>query len=228
MARTTNVAEHAVRRDTFIDATLRLLQSKVYEEMSIQDVLDEVGASRGAFYHYFDSKTALLEAVLERMIVQATASLRPIVADPDLSAADKLSGAFGGIAAWKLARRELLLAVMRVWLSDENAIVRDKLRTGTARNLTPLFAEIIGQGVAEGSFAISSSPADAARVFVSLILGANEAATQLALAHEADTISFEELQRALAAYGDAFERILGARPGSLTFVDESVLREWFG
>ena len=124
-----------------------------------------------------------------------------------------------GSRAWKLARRDLLLAVMRVWLSDENAIVREKLRTATARNLTPLFAEIIGQGVAEGSFAVDS-PADAARVFVSLILGANEAATQLALAHEADTITFEELRRALAAYGDAFERILGARPGSLTFVDE--------
>ena len=227
MARTINLVEHAVRRDTFIDAALRLIQSKGYEEMSIQDVLDDVGASRGAFYHYFDSKTDLLEAVLERMIVQATESLEPLVADQDMTATDKLSGAFAGIAAWKLARRDLLLAVMRVWLSDENAIVREKLRTATARNLTPLFAEIIGQGVAEGSFVVSS-PADAARVFVSLILGANEAATQLALAHEADTISFEELWRALAAYGDAFERILGARPGSLTFVDEGVLREWFG
>ena len=87
---------------------------------------------------------------------------------------------------------------MRVWLSDENAIVREKLRTGSAGHLTPLFAEIIGQGVAEGSFAVGS-PGDAARVFVSLILGANESATQLALAHEAGTISFEELMRALRA-----------------------------
>src|SRR4029079_6349595 len=227
MARTINLAEDAVRRDTFIDAALRLIQSKGYEEMSIQDVLDDVGASRGAFYHYFDSKTDLLEAVLERLIVQASVSLEPLVADPALSAADKLSGAFAGIAAWKLARRDLLLAVMRVWLSDENAIVREKLRTGTARNLTPLFAEIIGQGVAEGSFAVGS-PGDTARVFVSLMLGANESATQLALAREDARFSLEELLRALRAYGDAFERILGARPGSLTFADEGVLREWFG
>ena len=75
MARTVNLVEHAVRRDTFVDAALGLIQSKGYEEMSIQDVLDEVGASRGAFYHYFDSKTALLEAVLERIVVQASASL---------------------------------------------------------------------------------------------------------------------------------------------------------
>ena len=68
MARTLNPAAHAVRRDAFVDAAQRLIQAKGYEEMSIQDVLDELGASRGAFYHYFDSKAALLEAVVERMV----------------------------------------------------------------------------------------------------------------------------------------------------------------
>ena len=54
---------HAVRRDEFVDAAQRLIQSPGYEQMSVQDVLDELGASKGAFYHYFDSKEALLEAV---------------------------------------------------------------------------------------------------------------------------------------------------------------------
>jgi AcrR family transcriptional regulator len=227
MARTKNIAEHAVRRDTFVDAALGLIQAKGYEEMSIQDVLDEVGASRGAFYHYFDSKTALLEAALERIIELSTASLEPLVADPDLRAIDKLSGVFAGIAEWKQSRRDLLLAVMRVWLSDDNAIVREKLRIATGINLTPLVARIIRQGVAEGEFQVGS-PDDAARVFVSLMLGANETATRLFVAREADTLSYEAVKRALTAYGEGFERILAARPGSLTFLDESVLREWFG
>ena len=65
-------------------------------------------------------------------------------------------------------------------------------------------------------------------MFVSLILGANESATQLALAHEAGTISFEELMRALGRTARRSSGSSGARPGSLTFVDEGVLREWFG
>jgi AcrR family transcriptional regulator len=227
MARTINIAEHAVRRDTFIDAALRLIQSKGYEEMSVQDVLDDVGTSRGAFYHYFDSKTALLEASLERVIQLSTASLQPVVDDPDLSAVDKLNGVFTGLAAWKQARRELLLAVMRTWLSDDNAIVREKLRSGTFIYLTPLVASIVRQGVAEGTFAVGS-PDDAARVFVSLVLGANDTATRLYVARQAATVTYEEVRSALWAYGEAFERILGAHPGSLTFVDESVLREWYG
>ena len=73
MARTVDTEAHAVRREAFVDAALRLMQAKGYEQMSVQDVLDELGASRGAFYHYFDSKTALLEAAVTRVVDAALA-----------------------------------------------------------------------------------------------------------------------------------------------------------
>ena len=51
MARTLNLEAHAVRRDCFVDAAQRLIQVRGYEQLSIQDVLDEAHASKGAFYH---------------------------------------------------------------------------------------------------------------------------------------------------------------------------------
>jgi len=98
MARTVNPAAHALRRDAFVDAAQRLIQKKGYEQMSIGDVLDELDTSRGAFYHYFDSKVALLEAVAERMVEVATAEMAPVADDPDRSALQKLDGVFGGLA----------------------------------------------------------------------------------------------------------------------------------
>ena len=83
MPRTLDPAAHAVRRDTFVDAAQRLITVKGYEEMSIQDVLAATGASKGAFYHYFDSKAALLDAVVERMVEQASVVVAPILEDPD-------------------------------------------------------------------------------------------------------------------------------------------------
>jgi hypothetical protein len=41
-------------------------------------------------------------------------------------------------------------------------------------------------------------------------------------------VTYEAVLGRLAAYGDAHERVLGARPGSLQIVDDSVLRQWFG
>src|SRR5258708_4361627 len=171
MPRTLDPEAHAVRRDAFVDAAQRLIQSKGYEQMSLQDVLDELDASRGAFYHYFDSKVALLDAVVERMVDAATASLAPVAADPDLPARQKLERVFTGIADWKMERKELMQAIVKVWLSDENAIVRERFRRHTALRLTPLLASIVRQGRSEGVFDVGS-PEHAAAVFVSLVLGA--------------------------------------------------------
>src|SRR4051794_41269773 len=69
--RAVNPHKHAARRDEFIEAGQRLIQTRGYEQLSIEDLLAEVGASKGAFYHYFDSKQSLLEAIIERLRAHA-------------------------------------------------------------------------------------------------------------------------------------------------------------
>jgi AcrR family transcriptional regulator len=224
MARTLDPVAHAVRRDAFLDAAQRVMATKGYAQLSIQDVIDELSSSKGAFYHYFDSKAALLDGIVSRMVDAATALLAPAIADPDRSALEKFDAVFSGLASFKADRRELILELMRVWLSDDNAVVREHFRRGV---ITALLATIIRQGVAEGAFN-ASLPDHAGRVFASLLMGANEAATDLFAAHQDGAVTFEEVERTLTAYGDAFERILGARPESLGFADRSaVVREWF-
>src|SRR5262245_18522732 len=122
MVRTVNTAAHTLRREAFVDAAWRLIQAKGYEQMSVQDVLDALDASRGAFYHYFDSKAALLQAVVERMVEESTAQLHPVLADPRLSALEKLTSLFSGVAHYKHDQKELVHGFMRVWFSDDNVL----------------------------------------------------------------------------------------------------------
>ena len=82
MPRTVNVQDYEVRRDV----AQRLIQTKRYEQMSIQDVLDELETSRGALYHYFDSEQALLDGVVDRFADGAMSAVAPILADPHLPA----------------------------------------------------------------------------------------------------------------------------------------------
>jgi AcrR family transcriptional regulator len=226
LARILDPAAHALRRDEFIDAAQGLIQVKGYEQLSVQEVIEAVEASKGAFYHYFDSKASLLDAVIQRMIADATNALEPVLTDPERTAIEKLDGLFSGIASWKTERKELLLAVMRVWLSDDNAIVREKFRRGVVTSITPVLTNIVRQGVVEGSFTVTS-PEHSARVLVSLVLGANELAGDLFVARQAGLVPFEVVEGALAAYPEAFERILGARPGSLPWTDNDILHQWY-
>jgi AcrR family transcriptional regulator len=227
MARTLNATIYAVRRDAFVDVAQRLIQAKGYEQMSIQDVLDEAAASRGAFYHYFGSKADLLEAVVDRLTDAATAALMPIVDDPDLSATAKLDGYFTGLGRWKGERTDLLRGLMDTWLADDNAIVREKFRQGIVQRLMPVMARIVAQGRDEGWLA-DGDPAHVARVLVSLLQGANEAATELYFARQTGTIPFEEVEPRLEAYWRAMERILGLPTGSFTEIDRATLHAWFG
>jgi AcrR family transcriptional regulator len=214
MARTIDPVAHALRREAFISAAQRLIQTRGFEQMSVQDLLDELDTSRGAFYHYFDSKVAVLEAVVDRMVLDGTAALEPVLADPHLSAVDKLQRVFAGVNQFKTAQKELVLEITRVWFSDDNALVRDKLRRLTVERLTPLLAAIVRQGQRDASIAISS-PEATARVLVSLWQGLNELASELFMARQANAIALEEVERMFGAYLDAFERILGLPGGSL-------------
>jgi AcrR family transcriptional regulator len=226
MPRTLDPAAHAIRRESFLDAAQRLIQSKGYDEMSVQDVLDELDASKGAFYHYFDSKEALLGGVVDRMVEVATAKMAQVADDPSLTAVQKLNSAFATLAEWKDQQRELMAEFTRIWFSDANIVVREQLRQGVVRNLTPLLARIIGQGKAEGVITASSAE-HTAGVLVAVLMGANETASRLFVARQAGKVTYEDVIATLSAYGEAYERILGLAPGSWPLLDGKVLHAWF-
>lgn len=227
MSRTVNPAVYTVRRDSFLDVAQGLIQEKGYEQMTIQDVLDRLEASRGAFYHYFDSKQTLLEAVVDRMVDVGLAATSPVVDDPSLSAIPKFEQFLGGIGRWKTERKPFMLELIKVWVSDDNAIFREKVRRTSIERLAPLLTRIIQQGVDEGTFSIPSA-ADVAVILVRLLLGFQDAATELFIARQDGRISYDDAERAFEAYSRAFERILGAPVGSIKLADRTVLREWFG
>jgi len=227
VARSVNMEVHAIRREAFVEAAQRLIQAKGYERMSIQDVLDELGASRGAFYHYFESKAALVAAVVDRMVDEATAASAPIVDDPGLPVVVKLDAVVGGLAQWKGERTDLVLALLRGWPADENAVVREQFRRGLVARLAPMLARIARQAQAEG-LSPAGAPEDIARVLVSLIQGANETAVELYFARRAETVSFAAVERTLAAYAGAFDRVLGLPAGSFPMADRATLRQWYG
>ena len=64
--------------------------TKGYEQMTTQDLLEALQISRGAFYHYFESKQALLMALVERIGEQAEQLVLPMISDRQIPTQDKL------------------------------------------------------------------------------------------------------------------------------------------
>jgi AcrR family transcriptional regulator len=227
MARTVNPTLYTVRRDAFLDVAQRLVTTKGYEAMSVQDLLDDLKASKGAFYHYFESKADLLEAVVERFADVGLAGVRPILEDPELPALPKLEKVFAEIARFKAEQKEMVLAIIEVWRSDSNALVREKLRRLTTKLMHPLLSKVVRQGIDEGTFKVGS-PDETTRVLIALMQGFQEIATDDFIARQAGTITFDHVRRSVASFSEAFERILGVPKGSVKLTDDATLRVWFG
>ena len=76
MARTPKVVED--RREQIAEAAMRVFAEKGYMRATNKDIAREAGITTGLIYHYFDSKEALLKAIIElRSPVQLTRSLSP-------------------------------------------------------------------------------------------------------------------------------------------------------
>jgi AcrR family transcriptional regulator len=226
MPRIVKEDEYAVRRNEILDAAQRLVYTKGFGQMTIQDVLDELHISKGAFYHYFDSKHALLEALIERLQAEAEKILVPIVQDAQLSALEKLERYFATAAQWKTAQKAYLLALLRVWYHDDNALVRQKVFASALKQITPLISTIIRQGIQEGVLR-TPYPDQAGEVVLSLIQSLGDTYARMLLSPEAEGSDLQHIERVSAAYSDALERILGAPPGSVHLVDTATLAEWF-
>jgi AcrR family transcriptional regulator len=226
MARTLNHAAHALRRDEILDVAERLIRTRGYDAMSIQSVQDELGCSRGALYHYFGSKEAILGAVIDRMTAVGMAVLAPIGDDPTLDAVGKLQALFRVAGNWKTQRSDFLIPLIRGWYQPGNDLVRVRTEAAAYEQFRPLIAGVLRQGVAEGAISVSSAD-HAAVILTALFAGSTDAIRRLLIDRLDGRVPYEEVERFIHAYNEAIERILGLPRGTFTLIDDDTMRTWF-
>ncbi|HLO29072.1 MAG TPA: TetR/AcrR family transcriptional regulator [Anaerolineales bacterium] len=228
MVRIVKEEEHSARRNEILDAALQLVYSKGYDKMTIQDILDQLQISKGAFYHYFDSKTDVLESLVERMAAeQVEPVFLSIVQDPSLTALEKLHRYFETSTRWKSSRKAFFVELVKVWYSDENIVAREKMLARSAQHLEPFFTAIVKQGVREGVFT-TPYPEIAGKIMINLIYDLANDSSQMFISKDAQQSSaLQQLEALFAAYSDVLERILGAPTGSIHPLDTEALRAWF-
>jgi AcrR family transcriptional regulator len=72
-------------RDRLIDSARYLFWERGFAGTSMSDLLTHAGVNSGSFYHFFESKEALLREVLEGYLH----ALRPMVVDPAFAKAEE-------------------------------------------------------------------------------------------------------------------------------------------
>jgi AcrR family transcriptional regulator len=154
-------------RAHILDAAVRRFAIAGYNAASVDDICEEAGVSKGAFYHHFPSKQAVFIALLEgwlNMIDSSLDSLRkPTVPETFVH----MTEIFPAIFATADERLPMFLEFMIQASRNEDIW---KATIAPYRHYREHFAKLIADGVAEGSLK-QVEPEVAAEVILSLAVG---------------------------------------------------------
>ena len=207
-----------------IDAAMSLFSARGYDATSVQTIIDAVGVSKGAFYHYFCSKEDILDAVVERMTRLALDEITPLLEEKSLSAQDKLNRFLSASRRWRLAHLPLVKEAVRILLRDENIIIWHKMHRRSVKLVAPVLTDIIAQGVQEGVFDVAQ-PEETAELILHIgnLLGEKNARALFGLENHAAAPG--DIEQRLQFAIEAIERLLGAPKGAIDRVDHAFIEE---
>lgn len=137
------------RKNDILNAAEELFSTKGYQQTTIIDILKAVGIAKGTFYYYFSSKEEVMDAIIDRIIKADIIVAKRIAAEPDLPVVDKL---FRIIMAQSPQQGSNKQGMIEQFHQPSNAEMHQKSLIKAIKELSPVLADVIQQGVEEGTF----------------------------------------------------------------------------
>jgi len=134
------------RLNEILDVSQNLFIAKGYAKTTVNDILDGVGISKGAFYYYFKSKEDVMDTVITRMVEEARITAQAIAEKPDLSAGEK----FYQILTSQNVEGNHTADIIEELHHEDNSAMHQKSLVETILALSPILAEVVKQGIKEG------------------------------------------------------------------------------
>ena len=211
------------RRGELLATAERLFYTKGYEKTSVQDILTEMNFSKGGFYHHFDSKLSVLEAICELRAQECCEQAKQAAAKTEGTAVDKLNAVFHDSAILASGNSSFISLMIHVAYREDGALMREKMKASQLGGMQSVLEEILEQGVSEGTFFLSDVGAYAQMLMRLYLAFADEIAFLLAQ-EESEEKLVDELVRVLSAYRTAIERVLVAPFGSVVLFEAKELQ----
>lgn len=162
-------------REKILATGQRIMGGKGFSAVGLNEVLAAAGVPKGSFYHYFGSKDAFGEALLEGYFEAYVADMERIFGQPGKNKAVQLEDYF---AAWQdnQSFEDCQGKCLAVKLGAEVADLSDSMRSALDRGTAAIIAgmaEAIEAGQAEGSLPVQGDAKALAQSLYQLWLGAS-------------------------------------------------------
>jgi AcrR family transcriptional regulator len=211
---------HDERETEIINVARDLFSRHGYDDTSVQAIIDAVGIAKGTFYHYFNSKEDLLDALIDRLTREARDRLAGEMEVVQGGAAEKLNALARLTSRWKRSEvgPGLAQAMLAALYSPTSLTLRHKLEARSIECFSPIVQRVIDEGIRDGSL----HPADPEHAGEAMLLWQAAVAGkvgELALTVGQRPQAAQEIQGWLDASERGTERLLGLPAGSIALYD---------
>ena len=220
MARIVKKAEE--RRKEILQKAQELFYEFGYTNTSVNMVIEALGISKGAFYHYFKSKEELLDCLSDEFTNNIIIKIKSIVNDPNLNAIEKLNRMYKESGNYKVENIDFIMTITEALYNDNNLLLRYKLNGKSVESVLPLMTAIFQQGKEEGIFDIDD-PQATAKIVLLFGIGLSEYNAKLLLQLKDNPEKIDEMYEHFMVYQKSVERILGAPKGSFQAFDKEFI-----
>ena len=205
-------------KQAIMDTAERLFFRDGYARTSVDGILAELNSSKGCFYHHFESKVAVLQALCAQRAIRARAAFAQ--ADTSgLNAAERLNRLLYFALPIRRGEERFIELLLPMMLTSEGTI----LCTEYGRSLLTAFEDalilILAEGDADGSF-FTDTPEGMARILLTLL---NTFWYETAMAAsrcnaERKGLDINDILPIVRLYRNALERLTHAPFGSVEII----------
>ncbi|MFJ3895795.1 MULTISPECIES: TetR/AcrR family transcriptional regulator [unclassified Streptomyces] len=162
-------------RRSILDTAQRIMSRKGFAAVGINEVLSAAGVPKGSFYHYFGSKDAFGEAMMQSYFTDYLADMDRILAEPGATSAQRLLNYW---QSWRDTQSldecqgKCLAVKLGAEVADLSESMRLALKDGTTAIVDRL-ERTIAAGVQDGSLSVDDGARTTAQVLYDMWLGAS-------------------------------------------------------
>lgn len=192
------------RRDEILRVARNLFITRDYDKTTMAEIMDALGIAKGTIYHYFKSKEALFEAVIEDIVEENVKKMAALIKNPSKDALEKIQLL---VHAGDISQEnERMVEHLH---KPSNDALHSRLLAVALMKQAPLYAEVIQQGCDEGIFR-TRAPLECAEFILS--------AVQFLTDKGIYCWTEDDLRRRIQAFPALIEQLLQAPPGSFQFL----------
>jgi len=150
-------------KSEIIQTTVRFVREKGWENVRVEDVVKELGVTRGAFYHYFKSREELIAAVTDQIFHEHNPFVFAMNKE-GLTALEKFRLAMKTNLLFNLENAEYTQAV--IWSMNSPAVFRSEFYS-QVNTVAPYVERLLIEGNEDGSVSVDY-PKQAAQILIML------------------------------------------------------------